>query len=284
LTIIVNTSDDFEHFGLAICPDIDTVIYTLAGLAHPTQGWGRDKESFAALDTIERLGGESWFRLGDKDIGMHLMRRKLLDDGLSLSDVTARIAQRLGIAHKVAPMTDDTVSTMLDTVAGPISFQHYFVRERCGPIVHGIRYSGADSARPSPTFAQALADPDISGIIICPSNPYLSIDPILALPGVRRMLADTSAPVVAVAPLVNGEAIKGPTAKIMRELAVEASATTVARHYADFLDGYVINTTDRTAALKATVMSCDIIMRTLADKIALARRCITFAEELARRS
>jgi LPPG:FO 2-phospho-L-lactate transferase len=284
LTIVVNTGDDFEHLGLLICPDIDTVIYTLAGLVHPAQGWGRDDDSFAALDTIERLGGETWFRLGDKDIGLQLMRRLLLDEGLSLSDVTARIAEQLGIAHTITPMTDDAVRTSLDTAGGTMAFQHYFVRERCVPEVTNIRYSGAETARPSSKLTQTLADPHLSGIIICPSNPYLSIDPILALPGIRRMLADTIVPVVAVAPLVDGQAIKGPTVKIMRELAVEPSAATIACHYADFLDGYVIDTTDRTAVPGIKVTSFDIVMNTLADKIALARHCIAFSDELARRS
>lgn len=280
LTIAVNTGDDFEHLGLLICPDIDTVIYTLAGNVHPVQGWGRDGESFAALDTVERLGGESWFRLGDKDIGLHLMRRLWLSEGLSLSEATMRMARQLGVAHEIAPMTDDPVRTVLDTETGTLAFQHYFVRERCIPKVTGIRFEGSAAARPSPALARALADPDLAGIIICPSNPYLSVDPILALPGVRTMLAEAPAPVVAVAPLVDGKAIKGPTAKIMQELALCPSAATVADHYADFLDGYVVDRADRGAVTGVRTISCDIVMRTRADKVALARRCLAFFDVL----
>lgn len=284
LTIAVNTGDDFEHLGLPICPDIDTVIYTLAGLVHQGQGWGRGEESFAALDTVGRLGGDTWFRLGDKDIGLHLMRRALLDEDLSLSAVTARIAKRLGVAHEVIPMSDDAVPTLLDTAAGLMSFQHYFVRERCTPAVTDIQYYGAEHARASPALLRTLADPDLGGVFICPSNPYLSIDPILALPGVKRMLADTPAPVIAVAPIVGGQAIKGPTAKIMRELGVEPSAAAVAAHYADFLDGYVVDAADTVTLPGPRMISAGIVMKTLADKVALARRCVAFSDELAGRS
>lgn len=284
LTVVVNTGDDFEHLGLAISPDIDTVTYTLAGLVQPGQGWGRDEESFAALDTVGRLGGDTWFRLGDKDIGLHLVRRTLLGEGLSLSAVSERIAQRLGVAHAIAPMSDDAVRTLLDTDAGPLSFQHYFVRERCAPVVTGVRYAGAEHARPSPALAGALADPALAGIVVCPSNPYLSIGPILALPGVRRLLAGAAAPVVAVAPIVGRRAIKGPTAKIMRELAVEPTAAAVAAHYADFLDGYLVDPADAVELPGVAVAAGDIVMNTLADKTALARRCLDFCDELAGRA
>lgn len=283
LTVVVNTGDDFEHLGLAISPDIDTVTYTLAGLVQPGQGWGRDEESFAALDTVGRLGGDTWFRLGDKDIGLHLVRRTLLGEGLSLSTVSERIAQQLGVAHAIAPMSDDAVRTLLDTNAGPLSFQHYFVRERCTPVVTGVRYAGAEHARPSPALAGALADPALAGIVVCPSNPYLSIGPILALPGVRQLLAGAAAPVVAVAPIVGRRAIKGPTAKIMRELAVEPTAASVAAHYADFLDGYLADPADPVELPGVAVAAGDIVMNTLADKTALARRCLDFCDELARR-
>lgn len=282
LSIVVNTGDDFEHLGLSISPDIDTVTYTLAGLVQLTQGWGRDEESFSALDTVDKLGGETWFRLGDKDIGLHLIRRMLLAEGLSLSDVTARLARRLGVAHEIAPMTDNTVRTMLITTTGVMPFQHYFVKERCTPVVTGIKYSGADYAQASPALMQALANPSLAGIFICPSNPYLSIDPILALPGIRKMLVDTPAPVIAVAPIVNRQAIKGPTVKIMRELAVDPSASAVAEHYADFLDGYLADAADRVEVPGVTSVASNIVMKTLADKVALARRCIDFSDELAR--
>lgn len=281
LTIVVNTGDDFEHLGLSICPDVDTVTYTLAGLVQPSHGWGRDAESFAVLDTVERLGGETWFRLGDKDIGLHLMRRMMLDQGNSLSTVTKYISHQFGIAHEIAPMTDGKVRTMLQTAGGLIPFQEYFVKERCRPALAGIQYIGTDCSTASAALTQALANSDLAGVILCPSNPYLSIDPILALPGVRQMLVDVDAPVVAVAPIVSGAAIKGPAAKIMRELGIEPSAAAVGLHYADFLDGYIVDTADALTVDMLPVLACDIVMKTLDDKIQLARRCIAFTDELA---
>ncbi len=281
LTIVVNTGDDFEHLGLTICPDLDTVTYTLARLVHPVQGWGRDAESYAALQVVGELGEPTWFSLGDKDIGLHLVRRALLEQGLTLSEVTARIARRLGVAHPIVPMTDGSVRTMIGTAGGLMPFQHYFVKQRCAPAVTAVHYVGASEAEPSPALAQALAGADLAGVIVCPSNPYLSIDPILALPGVRRMLADARAPVVAVAPLVRGEAIKGPTAKIMRELAVEPTAEAVARHYADFLDAYLADPADAMSIDGLQILHGNIVMASLSDKIELARRCVALIDQLA---
>jgi len=281
LTIVVNTGDDFEHLGLSISPDIDTVTYTLAGLVQPDQGWGRSDDSFTALDTVKRLGGETWFQLGDKDIGLHLMRSMMLDQGLSLSAVTARIAGRLGVAHEIAPMTDDIVRTVLDTANGLMPFQHYFVKAHCAPVITGIKYLGAEKARLSAALKRALSNPNLSGVFICPSNPYLSIDPILALADVRTMLASTPAPVIAVAPIVGGGAIKGPTVKIMRELAIEPSAAAVATHYIDFLDGYIVDAADRVVLSDVQVIPFEIVMNTLADKVTLANRCLAFSDELA---
>lgn len=285
LTIVVNNGDDFEHMGLTICPDIDTVTYTLAGEVHPLQGWGRKGETWRALGEQEALGGATWFRLGDKDLGLHLTRRTMLDGGLSLSDVTERIARSFDIRHQIAPMSDSPVRTMVDTDSGILPFQHYFVRERCAPVVKAIEYRGADVSQPSPALREALADPMLAGVIVCPSNPYLSIDPILALPGVREALRRLRAPVIAVAPIVGNAAIKGPTAKIMRELGLTPSAGTIAEQYKDFLDGYVIDTSD--AALMAKIgadlplLSCSIVMKSLEDKIRLARRCLDFAKNIA---
>lgn len=290
LTIAVNNGDDFEHLGLTICPDLDTVTYTLGGIVHPAQGWGRDAETWGALAELERLGGETWFRLGDKDLGLHLARRALLDSGLSLSAVTARLAHGFGIAHGITPMSDVAVRTMVDTDAGLLPFQHYFVRERCAPVVRGIQYFGAAFAQPAPALLEALANPTLAGVIVCPSNPYLSIDPILALAGIRDALRASRAPVIAVAPIVGGAAIKGPTAKIMRELAVEPSAAAVGRHYGDLLDGYIVDAADAAAAADAValagveVMACNIVMKSLADKLALAQRCLAFADSLAGRA
>lgn len=284
LTIVVNNGDDFEHLGLTICPDLDTVTYTLAGLEHPVQGWGRDGESWSAHTVQELLGVEPWFRLGDKDLGLHLARRVMLENGCSLSKVTSRIARSLGIEHEIAPMTDSPVRTLVDSDAGVLPFQHYFVRKRCAPVVRRLRYVGADTARPSPAFLEALNAPDLAGVIICPSNPYLSIDPILALPGVRKALHRLSAPVIAVAPIVSGAAIKGPTAKIMGELGLNPSAGAIARHYGEILDGYVIDADDTAAARELAegvpLLACGIVMKTIDDKIELARQCLAFVQTL----
>lgn len=284
LTVVVNTGDDFEHLGLTICPDIDTVTYTLAGLADPIRGWGRADDSWAALDELKRLGGQAWFQLGDKDLGLHLARRDLLDAAVSLSEVTKRIARSLGVDHEIAPMTDGTVRTMIDTDTGPMPFQHYFVRERCAPVARRIQYAGAADCSPSPTLRRALSDPDLAAVIICPSNPYLSIDPILAVPGVRDSLRRAHAPVIAVAPIVGGRAIKGPTAKIMRELGMTPSAAAVAHHYADVLDGYVIDSIDAGAvgemSSQLKLLACNIVMKTFDDKVNVAYRCLDFAADL----
>ncbi len=287
LTIAVNNGDDFEHFGLSICPDLDTVTYALAGVDHPVQGWGRDRESWNAFSQLERLGGPAWFRLGDKDIGLHLARRVLLDEGFTLSETSARIARAFGIGHEIAPMTDGRVRTQLDTADGLMPFQHYFVRERCAPSVRGIQYAGAAQSQPSPALRRALDDPRLAGVILCPSNPYLSIDPILALPGVRDALRRLNAPVIAVAPIIGGAAIKGPTAQIMRDLGIPPSAAAVARHYGDLLDGYVTDAADAPAVAEALpelrLLACDIVMRTAEDKMRLARRCLDFISRLGAR-
>lgn len=280
LSIIVNTGDDFDHLGLRICPDIDTVTYTLAGLVHQDQGWGRANETFSAMQTVAALGGDTWFRLGDRDLGLHLMRRTLLKQGLSLSAVTAHIAKQLGVRHEIAPMSDEPIPTLVDTSEGRMPFQHYFVRRACAPIVSGIEYHGATAAQPSPALSRALADPQLGGIFICPSNPYLSIDPILAVAGVRQMLARSTAPIVAVSPLVGGKAVKGPTAKIMRELGIKPSAAAVAAHYGELLDGYLIDAEDDTFAATAKVAATNILMNSLHEKVALARRCLALAQEL----
>ena len=284
LSIVVNDGDDFDYLGLTICPDIDTVTYTLAGLAHPQQGWGRDEESWLARGVQEGLGVKPWFQLGDKDLGLHLARRAMLDAGQPLSAVTARIARSLGIGHDISPMTDDPVRTLVDSDAGLLPFQDYFVRRHCAPAVRAIHFAGADAARPAPALLRALHDERLAGVIICPSNPWLSIDPILALPGIRDALRRAPAPVIAVAPIVGDSAIKGPTAKIMRELGLNPSAAAVARHYGGLLDGYVIDAGDTAAAreLEGTIplLSCGIVMNTLDDKIRLARQCLAFAGEL----
>jgi LPPG:FO 2-phospho-L-lactate transferase len=288
LTVVVNTGDDFEHLGLLICPDIDTVCYTLAGVVERAQGWGRGEESWNALAEVERLGGETWFRLGDKDLGLHLVRRALLDRGMSLSAVTAHLAHRLGIAPEILPMSDHPVRTEVETDRGHMAFQHYFVREHCQPRVRSIRFAGTQSAQPAKGFVRALQDPGLQGVIICPSNPFLSVDPILSLPGVRDALRDAEAPVIAVSPVVGGRAIKGPTAKIMQELSLPVTVEAVAEHYAGLLTGLVVDRCDRDSVPALTrhlaVHCCDTIMQNTGDKISLARQVLDFIASLGGRS
>ncbi len=284
LGVLVNTGDDFRHLGLCICPDLDTVMYTLAGAVHATQGWGRADESFGVLDELRRLGGPSWFMLGDRDIALHLERTARLAAGERLTAVTADLAARFGLHSRLLPMSDDPVATLLDTVDGPLEFQHYFVRLRCEPVVRGIRYAGAESARPTPEVLAALASPRLEAVVICPSNPYLSIDPVLAVPGLRAALRACRAPVVAISPLIGGRAVKGPTAKIMRELGIEAGSRSIAEHYADLIDGLVVDAGDAPESRHdgLRILETNTLMRTLADRQRLAAEVLDFAASIAR--
>ncbi len=287
LLVVANTGDDFEHLGLAVCPDIDTVLYTLAGVANPETGWGRADEGWRAMQTLEALGGETWFRLGDRDIGLHLERTRRLRDGEALSEITADIAQRLGIASRILPMSDHPVRTVVETPGGPLAFQHYFVREQCVPVVTGFRFEGADNARPAPGLSEVFGDPALEAIVICPSNPFISIDPILSVPGLRDAIAASAAPVVAVSPIVGGRAIKGPTAKMMAELGLETDTVAVARHYRGLIDGFILDECDRGAAEAVRALGMEpavtnTVMTSLADREHLARFVLDFAGRLHR--
>ena len=281
LVVAVNVGDDFEHLGLTICPDLDTVLYTLAGLVHPQQGWGRAAESWGVLDELKRLQGDHWFALGDRDIAMHLLRRQLLDQGLTLSGASAELARRLGVGLSVVPVSDQRVRTMVITDRGRLAFQDYFVRLRCEPVVRSLDFDGAASASLSPTVRAALESEQLGGVILCPSNPYLSVAPMLAIAELRERLCTLNVPVVAVSPIVAGEAIKGPTAKIMRELGVQPSAGVVAELYADFIDAVIVDSAD--AALAATdtrFVVAPTVMKTHEQKAALARDCLALLETL----
>ena len=245
LTIIVNVADDLELFGLYISPDVDTVCYTLADLEDPERGWGRADETWHAMETVARLGGPTWFRLGDRDLGLHLERTRRMAQGEPLSRITQDFCRRLGVTPKVLPVTDDPVRTIVDTVEhGPLPFQEYFVRYRTEPQVRGFRFAGIEQARPAAGVLEALQRAAI--VLIAPSNPWVSVDPILAVPGVRAALQGKT--VVAVSPIIGGRAVKGPAAKMFRELGMEPSALSVARHYADLLSGFVIDTEDASLA------------------------------------
>jgi len=284
LLICGNTGDDFEHLGLYVAPDLDTVLYTLAGLANPETGWGRRDESWHFMAALADLGGETWFRLGDRDLAVHVERTRRLRAGERLGAITADLARRLGVAALILPMSNDPVRTLVETDRGTLAFQHYFVRLRAEPVVKRIRFEGAERARPHPDVLAAIRSPATRAIVLCPSNPYLSIDPILAVPGLRAALAAAPAPVVAVSPLIAGAAVKGPTAKIMRELGVPQEPAQIARHYADLLDGLVVDGADRAAAagLSVPVAVTATLMRSLEDRERLARDVLAFAERLAR--
>ena len=285
LTVVANTGDDFEHLGLKVCPDLDTLTYTLAGLANPETGWGRAGESGAFMEALGALGGETWFFLGDKDLAIHVERTRRLRAGESLSAVTSDLCARLGIEACIVPMSDDPVPTVVETEDGPLAFQHYFVRERCRPKVLGFRHEGSERARISAGFLDALAAPDLSAVIVCPSNPYISIDPILAVPGVRAALESCRAPVIAVSPIIGGEAVKGPTAKMMAERGIAPSAAAIAEHYAGLIDGFVLDEADRDAAAAIATAGVAVevtatMMTARAEKQALARAVLAFAERL----
>jgi len=282
---VVNTGDDFSHMGLHISPDLDTLMYTLAGLNNRDTGWGRDGETWQFIDAVKKLGGEAWFNLGDADLATHVRRTELLRSGHTLDEVTTNMAAALGIRHRIVPMSNDPVRTCVHTREGSLAFQHYFVRDRCEPEVTGFDFVGADTAVPAPEFKARLGDPSLAAIFLCPSNPYVSIDPILSIPGVREGLAESTAPVIAVSPIVGGEAIKGPTAKMMRELSVPASAPAVAGHYGALLDGFIIDETDAdsaaaVAALGMQTTVAQTVMVTLEDRIDLARVAVDFSFRL----
>lgn len=282
VTAIVNTGDDFVHHGLTICPDIDTLLYTLSGKANAAQGWGREGESWQFMAALRSLGGEDWFQLGDGDLALHVLRSARLAAGERLGAITADFAATWEIAATVLPMSEDPVRTMLATDEGELEFQRYFVARRCQPVVHRIRFVGAADARPAPGVLEAIGDPATEAILIAPSNPFLSVDPILAVPGMREALQSAGAKVVAVSPLVGGQAVKGPTAKLMAELGVEVGVAAVARHYGDVIDGILVDAADPPVELSLPNARADTMMRTLEDRIRVAQAALDLAVTLAR--
>jgi LPPG:FO 2-phospho-L-lactate transferase len=271
LTVIVNTGDDFEHLGLYICPDLDTVCYTLAGLANVETGWGRANESWNAIANVERLGGPAWFRLGDQDLATHLERTRRLKEGKPLSGITREFCQSWGIRHTVLPMSDSPVRTIVDTLEGELAFQEYFVHRRCEPQVKGFRFDGVDSAAPTPGTREAVESAD--AVIICPSNPWVSADPIL------KVIGKIEKPVIAVSPIIGGKAVKGPAAKMYRELGIDPSARAVAEHYRGLLTGFVLDRVDEKFAkeISAKTLVADTLMETIADRARLANDVLHFA-------
>jgi LPPG:FO 2-phospho-L-lactate transferase len=286
-TLVVNTADDFEHLGLPISPDLDTVMYTLGGIANPETGWGVAGETWTFLDQIARLGGPTWFRLGDRDLATHVLRGAALRAGGRLTAVTADLCRRLGIAARVLPMSDDAVRTIVHSADGDIAFQDYFVGRHCDVPVTGFVFAGIEHARPTAEVTAALRAADLEAVIFCPSNPFVSIDPILSLPGMRQLITGAGVPVIAVSPIIGGAAVKGPAAKMMRELGFEPSAATVAAHYRGLVTGFVMDTADAALApaieaLGMTVAVTGTLMRNAADRLRLARECLAFARSLRR--
>jgi len=281
LIIVANTGDDFDHLGLSISPDLDTLSYVLAGLDNPVTGWGRRDETWSFMETLGALGGETWFRLGDRDLALHVERTRRLRAGEGLSRITADVCRRLGIAQRVLPMSDDPVRTRVRADEGWIDFQDYFVRRQCRPVVHELAFAGADKARPQ-REAIATLKGKVRAVVICPSNPFISIEPILAVPGMRQAIAACGAPVVAVSPIVGGKAIKGPTAKIMQELGLVVSGAAVAERYGDLLSGYVVDSADVADMrhLKVPLKAAPTLMTDLATREALARTVLDFADGL----
>ncbi|HLO17990.1 MAG TPA: 2-phospho-L-lactate transferase [Anaerolineales bacterium] len=251
LTVIVNTGDDFEHYSLYICPDLDTVCYTLAGLANPETGWGRVGETWNVIENASKLGGPDWFRLGDQDLGTHLERTRRLKEGQALSQITKDFCKAWGIQHSILPMSDQPVRTIVETEEGDLAFQEYFVHRRCEPRVRGFRFEGVEVAKPAPGTVKAIQCAD--AVIICPSNPWVSIDPIL------QVVKGIEKPVIAVSPIIGGQTVKGPAAKMYRELGIEPSALAVARHYCDLATAFVLDEIDK--QLEEKIRSLD--MRTL---------------------
>ena len=281
LAIVVNTGDDEDFHGLHVSPDLDTMTYTLAGLSNVETGWGVADDTFNTLEMLERLGSETWFNLGDRDFALHIRRTQLLRCGATLSEVTAQLTGRLGIKHHIIPMSDEPVRTVLNTDSGALAMQEYFVRHRALPTVHSIRYVGAETAPPSPQFADALER--ATAIVICPSNPYLSVAPILAVAGVREAISKHTAIRIAVSPIVGGDAVRGPAGKIMAELGAEVSSVGIAREYRDLCDTLVLDTQDAqlaesVAAENVVPAVMQTIMLTDADKINLARGVLELSQ------
>jgi len=283
LTVVCNTGDDFEHLGLTICPDLDTVMYTLAGIVNPGTGWGRANETWTFMQALDVLGGETWFQLGDNDLATHIERTRRCRAGNALTEVTRDFCKRLKIETDILPMCDQPVRTMVATEKdGVLPFQRYFVERRAAPRVTGFVFDGATEASVSSDVIDAFRRPELDAVVICPSNPFISIDPILAVPGMRQALQNCSAPIVAVSPIIGGKAVKGPTAKMMTELGLPTTSHAIASHYDGLLDGLVIDETDEgeVAGISLPCLVTPTLMRSEEDKKGLAARVLDFVRTL----
>jgi LPPG:FO 2-phospho-L-lactate transferase len=280
LTVIVNTGDDFEHYGLYVCPDLDTVCYTLAGLANPETGWGRVNETWNVIQNAAILGGPAWFHLGDQDLGTHLERTRRLKEGQTLSQITKDFCKAWGVKHTVLPMSDQPVRTIVETEEGDLAFQEYFVHRRCEPRVKGFRFEGVEAAEPAPGTREAIESADV--VVLCPSNPWVSIDPILKVLSPLLKGEGAGVRVIAVSPIIGGQTVKGPAAKMFRELGIEPSALAVANHYCDLVTGFVLDKTDEQLkgdiGINMSTMVTDTLMKDVSDRSRLAQDVLHFIE------
>ncbi|MEC8395662.1 MAG: 2-phospho-L-lactate transferase [SAR324 cluster bacterium] len=285
LMIAGNTGDDFEHFGLNISPDLDTLLYTLSGKSDLERGWGLANETWSFMKAMKEIGGETWFQLGDRDLAIHVERTRRLKEGERLSLITSSFCRKFGVKSHIVPATDDSLKTLVKTPKGILSFQHYFVREQCRPKILGLNYEGSENAQPCPALEEALESSLLETVVLCPSNPFLSIDPILAVKGVREKLKSSNARVLAVSPIVGGDAVKGPTANNLRDLGFSVSAYTIAKYYSDFIDGFMLDKEDeneisRIESLGIQVGLADTVMTDLQSKIKLAEDVLRFSKTL----
>ena len=283
LMIAGNTGDDFEHFGLNISPDLDTLLYTLSGKSDLERGWGLANETWSFMKAMKEIGGETWFQLGDRDLAIHVERTRRLKEGERLSLITSSFCRKFGVKSHIVPATDDSLKTLVKTPKGILSFQHYFVRDQCRPKILGLKYEGLENAQPCPALEEALESSLLETVVLCPSNPFLSIDPILAVKGVREKLKSSNARVLAVSPIVGGDAVKGPTANNLRDLGFSVSAYTIAKYYSDFIDGFMLDKEDeneisRIESLGIQVGLADTVMTDLQSKIKLAEDVLRFSE------
>ena len=284
LYFIANTGDDFLYLGFYISPDVDTLVYTLAGVNNTKTGWGRTDETWKTHNVLGELGADNWFKLGDKDLALHLYRSKALRNGKGLTSITQDIANRFHIKATVLPMSDHMIQTVIDTNKGLLSFQEYFVKQASKPKIKSISFK-SNNPEPTAEVTETLMDPDLKGIIICPSNPYLSIDPILSIEKIRRSIAESKKPRVAVSPLINGQSVKGPTTKIMDELGLKTNVLTIAQHYKDYVDGIVIDTSDQgyigqIESMGIHVKLSNIMMNNDDDKKRVAEDVINFIDHI----
>ena len=284
IVFLVNTGDDFIHFDLNISPDLDTVMYTLAGLNDPKKGWGLRDETWKNLESLKEYGVDTWFKLGDKDLATHIRRTQLLKDGKKLSDVTRSLSQSLGVQHIILPMSEKPIQTIVKTDQGELAFQEYFVKYQCTPKVKEISNVGCETAEVPIYLKELINKNKFSGVIICPSNPYLSVDPILSINEIKTFLLETDIPILAVSPIIANDSIKGPTSKIMREMNIDPSVESIAQHYSGLIDVLVIDHKDTSCQPvtdSMTYVTDSIYMSNSEEKISLATNCLEQLKKLA---